>query len=35
MDTTMTPDRAAIRSSIEAMAPEFATLVGAIGDAGW
>ena len=35
MDTTMTPDRAAIRSAIEAMAPEFATLVGEIGDEGW
>ena len=35
MDTTMTPDRAVIRSAIEAMTPEFATLVGAIGDAGW
>ena len=35
MDTTMTPDRAVIRSAIEAMAPEFATLVGTIGDARW
>jgi hypothetical protein len=35
MDTTVTPDRAAIRGSIEAMAPEFATLLGEIGDAGW
>jgi hypothetical protein len=35
MDSTVTPDRAAIRGSIEAMAPEFATLLGEIGDAGW
>jgi hypothetical protein len=35
MDTTVTPDRAAIRGTIEAMAPEFATLVGKIGDSGW
>lgn len=35
MNTTVTPDRAAIRGSIEAMAPEFATLLGEIGDAGW
>lgn len=35
MDTILTPDRAAIRSAIEAMAPEFATLVGAIGDERW
>jgi len=27
MDTTVAPDRAAIRGAIEAMAPEFATLV--------
>ena len=30
MDTTMTLDRAAMRSAIEAMTPEFATLVAAI-----
>ena len=35
MDTTLTPDRAEIRSAIEAMAPEFAMLVEAIGDEGW
>ena len=35
MDTTMTPDRAVIRSAIEAMAPEFTTLVETIGDEGW
>ena len=35
MDTTVTPDRAVIRGAIEAMAPEFATLLGEIGDAGW
>ena len=35
MDTTGTPDRVAIRGSIEAMAPEFATLVAEIGDGGW
>lgn len=35
MDTTITPDRAVIRGAIEAMAPEFATLVSAIGDEGW
>jgi hypothetical protein len=35
METTVTADRAAIRASIEAMAPEFATLVREIGDAGW
>jgi hypothetical protein len=35
MDTTVTPDRAVIRCAIEAMAPEFATLVGEIGDEGW
>jgi hypothetical protein len=35
MDTTVRPDRAAIRSSIEAMAPEFVTLVAEIGDGGW
>jgi hypothetical protein len=35
MDTAQTPDRAAIRGAIEAMAPEFATLIGEIGDRGW
>ena len=35
MDTTMTSDGVAIRGAIEAMVPEFATLVGEIGDGGW
>jgi len=35
MGTTMTPDRTVIRREIEAMAPEFATLVREIGDDGW
>src|SRR4051794_26985242 len=35
MDMTMTPDRTVIRRTIEAMVPEFATLVGEIGDDGW
>jgi hypothetical protein len=35
MDTRVTPYRAVIRGAIEAMAPEFATLLGEIGDAGW
>jgi len=35
MDTTVTPDRVVIRGAIESMAPEFATLVGEIGDEGW
>ena len=35
MDTTVTPDRVVIRGAIEAMSPEFATLVGEIGDGGW
>ena len=35
MDAAVTPDRAVIRGAIEAMSPEFATLVGEIGDAGW
>ncbi|MBI5283582.1 MAG: DinB family protein [Chloroflexi bacterium] len=35
MDTTASPDRVLIRGAIEAMAPEFATLVGEIGDGGW
>src|SRR6266496_4383063 len=35
METTVTPDRAAIRRAIEGMPPDFATLVGQIGDGGW
>ncbi len=35
MDTTVEPNRAVIRRAIEAMASEFATLVGEIGDEGW
>jgi len=35
MVTTVTPDRVAIRGTIEAMAPEFATLVTEIGDGAW
>lgn len=35
MGTTVTSDRDTIRGAIEAMAPEFATLVGEIGDGGW
>jgi len=35
MDAAVTSDRAAIRGAIEAMAPEFATLVREIGDRGW
>jgi len=35
MDQTVASDRAAIRSAIEVMSPEFATLVGEIGDQGW
>jgi hypothetical protein len=35
MDTAMTTDRVAIRTAIEAMPPEFATLVAEIGDEGW
>jgi hypothetical protein len=35
MDVTVTPDRTVIRGAIEAMVPEFATLVSAIGDEGW
>ena len=35
MDSTVTSDRVVIRGAIEAMAPEFATLVGEIGDEGW
>ncbi len=35
MDTAVTPDRVIIRDAIETMAPEFAALVGEIGDGGW
>lgn len=35
MDTTAVRDRVGIRGAIEAMAPEFATLVDEIGDRGW
>ena len=35
MNMTGTPDRAVIRGAIEAMGPEFATLLGEIGDGGW
>jgi hypothetical protein len=35
MNMAVTPDRAAIRSAIEAMTPEFANLVAEIGDEGW
>jgi hypothetical protein len=35
MDSTATSDRIVIRGAIEAMAPEFATLVEEIGDEGW
>lgn len=35
MEATLTADRSAIRSSIEAMAGEFGSLVDAIGDDGW
>jgi hypothetical protein len=35
MDTTMTSDRVVIRAAIEAMSPEFATLMSEIGDGGW
>src|SRR3990172_5000047 len=35
MNVAGTPDRAVIRAAIEAMAPEFATLLGEIGDGGW
>ena len=35
MDTTATEDRAVIRGAIEAMSPEFATLVAEIGDGRW
>jgi uncharacterized protein (TIGR03083 family) len=35
MDTTVAPGRVAIRGAIEAMTPEFAALVGEIGDEGW
>ena len=35
MDTTVASGRAEIRSAIEAMSQEFATLIGEIGDRGW
>ena len=35
MDTTLAPDRVAIRGAIEAMAPDFAALVAEVGDRGW
>jgi hypothetical protein len=35
MDTATTPDRVGIRAAIEAMAPEFATLMHEIGDGRW
>jgi hypothetical protein len=35
MNTTITPDRVVLRAAIEAMAPEFASLVAQIGDRGW
>lgn len=35
MSTTITTDRAAIKASIEAIVPEFAKVVGEIGDGGW
>jgi len=35
MNMAGTPDRAVIRAAIEGMAPEFATLLGEIGDGGW
>jgi len=35
MESTVTSDRVVIRGAIEAMAPEFATLVEEIGDRGW
>jgi len=35
MDTTGTPDRVVLRAAIEAMAPDFATLVAEIGDGQW
>lgn len=35
MDTTMTSDRIVLRDAIEAMTPEFAALVGEIGEEGW
>ena len=35
MDTITTSDRAVIRDAIDAMPPEFAALLGEIGDAGW
>jgi hypothetical protein len=35
MDTAVTPERAVIRAEIEAMSPEFASLVREIGDRRW
>ena len=35
MNMAGTPDRAVIRGAIEAMGPEFATLLGEIGEGGW
>jgi hypothetical protein len=35
MNSAVTSDRAVIRGAIEAMGPEFTTLVGEIGDEGW
>lgn len=35
MNPAVTTDRVAIRAAIEAMSPEFAILVGEIGDQGW
>ena len=35
MDTIVAPDRVAIRGTIEAMSPDFATLMREIGDGGW
>ncbi len=35
MDATVSADRVAIRTAIEGMSPEFATLLGQIGDGGW
>lgn len=35
METMVAPDRSAVRSAIEAMTPDFATLMKEIGDEGW
>lgn len=35
MDRTATPERVIVRGAIDAMAPEFATLLGEIGDERW